>query len=336
MSTAGPSHPDDEAHWLAQLPQAVLVVEGGRIAYANAAARALFDPAAGRDLAGERAGRLLPETGQACRLDGSRFPIALLSEPTRFDGRPALLQVVRDIEYEQALEQRLEAKRRRLLALSGRLISFQEHERRHIARELHDEIGQSLSALRVQFAKLRRRVEQQPEVLGLIDSAAGLTESTLGRVRSLALLLHPPQLETLGLVAALRWHLQEQEKLYGLRIRFDAGPVREPVPPDVAIAAYRIVQEALSNALRHGRAAQVTVSLVCARDRLTVLVSDDGVGFNPDSLDAPSPERPTLGLLSMMERARLLGGELTLASAAGKGTRIAAFLPLSKDSDSHE
>ncbi|RZJ12778.1 MAG: sensor histidine kinase [Rubrivivax sp.] len=327
MASAGSTPFADEAHWLERLPEAVLVVENGAVAYANCAARNLFDPAQQRELTGEPASRLLPEAAQAERLDGRRFPVALSSESTTFESRSAILHVVRDTEYEQALEQRLESKRRRVLALSGRIINVQEHERRHIARELHDEIGQCLSAIRVQFAKLQRRVEQ-PETLALINSAASLTESTLGRVRSLALLLHPPQLETLGLVAALRWHLTEQKRLYGLHIHFNSGPVQEPVPPDVAIAAYRILQEALSNALRHGKAAEVTVALGTVEDALTLTIMDDGVGFNPDMLDSVPEPRLTLGLLSMTERARLLGGELSIISAPGKGTRIAAVLPL--------
>lgn len=335
MAAARPTHIADEARWLEQLPEAVLVVEDGVVVCANGAARQLFDPTQRRDLAGQPAARLLDDAALAQRLDGSRFPMSLSSEPTTFEGRSALLHLVRDIEYEQALQQRLESKRRRLLALSGRLINFQEHERRHIARELHDEIGQCLSAIRVQFAKLQRRTDQ-PEALALINSAASLTESTLGRVRSLALLLHPPQLATLGLVAALRWHLEEQKRLYGLQIHFNSGPVQEPVQPDIAIAVYRIVQEALSNALRHGGAGQVSVALGTAGDALTMSVTDDGVGFNPDSLDNRPQARLTLGLLSMTERARLLGGELTIDSAPGKGTRIAARLPLRAARDGHD
>jgi signal transduction histidine kinase len=320
----------DEARWLELLPEAVLVARDAAVAYANQAARCLFDPASQRELRGQPVSRLLPDSqaapAQASRLDGSRFSMSLFSAPTTLDGRPAVLHVVRDIEYEQALEHRLETKRRLLLALSGRLINFQEHERRYIARELHDEIGQCLSAIRVQFAKLQRRVEK-PEALALIDSAADLTERTLGRVRSLSLLLHPPQLETLGLVAALRWHLGEQQRLHELKIRFESTGVEEPVNPDLAIAVYRIVQEALSNALHHGQAQRVTVALRQAEGHLVVSVNDDGVGFNPESLGQHNAVRPTLGLLSMMERARLLGGTLTIDSAPGRGTRIAARLP---------
>lgn len=323
----------DEAGWLALLPEAVLVVRDAVVAHANLAARRLFDPWRERELRGEPACHLLPEAGddeltprRGRRLDGSRFAMALSTVPTTCEGAAAELLVVRDIEPELALQQRLDARQRQLLDLSGRLISFQEHERRHVARELRDEIGQCLSAIRLQFARLLRRVEQ-PEAVALIDSACGMTERTLGQVRSLSLLLRPPQLETLGLVAALRWHLQQQRRLFGLQIRFESEAVREPVDPDVAIAVYRIVQEALSNTLRHAQAENITVELHGAADGISVTVADDGIGFVPDNMELRTSTGPTLGLLSMRERARLLGGHLIVSSALGMGTHIAARLP---------
>jgi len=308
-----PTSSTDAAHWLAQLPEAVLVVHAATVAYANPAARRLFDPVLQRDLTGMAAPRLLPadaedQAPRGCRLDGSRFAVAVQSRQTRCGGADAELLLVRDVGDEGGR-----------LALPGRLIGLQDAERRHVARELHDEIGQCLSAIRVQFARLQRRVEQ-PEALALIDSACRMSEATLGQVRSLSLLLHPPQLATLGLVAALRWHLEQQQNLHGLPISFHGDDLPEPIPPDLAIAVFRIVQEALAHRLRHASAGQLSVELRHCGNALRLAVMDDGVGFSPDGMD--------LGLLGISERARLLGGELSITSAPGMGTHIAARLPL--------
>jgi signal transduction histidine kinase len=211
-------------------------------------------------------------------------------------------------------------------ALSRRLIDVQEDERRRIARELHDEIRQSLSAIRVQFAKLQRRVDA-PEARSLIDSAAAMTKRTLGRVRSLSMLLHPPQIDTLGLEAALRWHIDEQQRIHGVPVQFETGLGPEPAHPDLAIAAYRIVQEAVSNALRHASASRIAVLVRRRGGRLLLDVVDDGRGFSPSAARGRPARRPTLGLLSMVERARLAGGDATITSARGCGTRVAAELP---------
>jgi two-component system sensor histidine kinase UhpB len=211
-------------------------------------------------------------------------------------------------------------------SLPGRLLQLQEHERRLIANELHDEIGQCLSAIRVQFALLQRRVDA-PQAQALIASAAAMTERTLDSVRCLAMRLHPPQLDTLGLAAALRTHLEEQARLpERARILLDAAPLPEPLPADLALAAYRIVQEAVANALRHAGASRIDVRLGVRGDMLELSVTDDGRGFDATAHDLQAPT--TLGLLGMVERAHHAGGTLRLEAAPGRGTRIAATLPL--------
>lgn len=214
----------------------------------------------------------------------------------------------------------------RLTALSHGLIDMQERERRAIARELHDEIGQSLAAIRVQFAQLQRRAGDE-QLLTMIKRAASMTELTLGRVRNLSLLLHPPQLETLGLEAALRWHLDEQQRESGVLFVFTPLGLSEISDHNVAIAAYRIVQEAVANALSHGRPDRIEVKACADGDALRLNIVDDGNGFDVSTMSTHWAARPSLGLISMTERARLLGGELGVFSTVGKGTRIAALLP---------
>lgn len=325
-----PSAVHEKGLWLDQLPAAVLVSCGGRVRYANAQACALFLAPAPqalhevplRDLLSPPLGEVGPMI--AHRVNGERFHAAVHTCATTLEGQEGAMHCVRDVGYERALEQRLESKHAAVQQLSGRLIEAQERERRHIARELHDEIGQCLSAIRVQFAKLLRS-GPSAEARSLIESASGLTERTLGRVRSLSLLLHPPQLETLGLHAALRWHLKEEERLHGWRVHFEEDNPAARVPSDLSIAIYRIVQESLSNERRHGGARTATVRLAARHHVLRLEVTDDGRGFVPD--DNCLSSRPSLGLLGMAERARVLRGELTVTSAPGRGTSICAVFP---------
>lgn len=322
----------DAARWLGVVPDAILVVSDAVVVYANEAAQQLFAPRSAQPLTGELASRLLSHpalescpSSAAFRLDGSRFEASVVSTPTTSNGGSATLHTVREVTRNTLGPRQQEIQDRLLRELPGRLIHEQEHERRHIALELHEEIAQCLSAIRVQFAKLQRRVEE-PDALALIESASRMTDRTLGRVRSLSLLLHPPQLQTLGLAAALRWLLEEQERLHGLQFDFDSAPFTAPVDPDLAIATFRIVQEAVANAMRHGAAGHVTVALGETDAALTVSITDDGCGFDTRELEGEG--REALGLLSMIERARLVGGELTIDTAPGAGTRIAARLPM--------
>jgi signal transduction histidine kinase len=329
------------------LPDAKLVVQGGRVVLANQAARRLLAVSSGQPVAALFAGMAPPELARFERPEAAdgrteRIVVQLrtaAATPLRAvlgitplplplpSPQPTLLLHVRpEADIAARHLQATEPERDALAALSRSLIELQERERRSIARELHDEIGQCLSAIRVQFAKLQRRV-QGDEALQLIASASSLTERTLGRVRSLSLLLHPPQLETLGLEAALRWHIAEQSRLHELPITFVSTLGSVAVDPDVAIAAYRIVQEALSNALRHAQAQAIEVRLQRDGPWLRLAITDDGRGFELERLRAGWAQRPSLGLVSMTERARLLGGQLRAASAYGAGTRIEAQLP---------
>lgn len=266
-----------------------------------------------------------------CPIGGAEYLLVMAADVTRQRSESQLLrETVAEVQRLQELEwhgrRAAELAQMGLQALSRGLIELQERERRGIARELHDEIGQSLSAIRVQFAKLRRRVDST-ELLDLIDAASLVTEQTLGRVRTLSLMLHPPQLETLGLEAALRWHIRQLSKLHGMDIAFETGPLPQPLRPDVAIAVYRIVQEALNNVVLHARASHAGVELAAHEKGVRVVIRDDGAGFCLTSVKLRWEESPSLGLLGMQERARQLGGELEVWSQPGVGTRIEAFLP---------
>lgn len=227
-----------------------------------------------------------------------------------------LADVTGRVEADQA--QRLYAGR--LQALSRRLVDVQEEERRALARELHDEIGQELTALKLMIEEASR----VPEAAAALVDVRPLVQQILRRVRDISLDLRPPMLEDFGLASALQWLGERLERQAGLRVllRHSALP---PLPPDVATGAFRITQEALTNVVRHAGVSEAEVAVEVCDGRLVVTVADEGAGF--DRVAALAGWASS-GLTGMRERARLLGGHLDIAASPGQGTRVTARLPL--------
>lgn len=217
------------------------------------------------------------------------------------------------------------ASRERMRALSARLLEVQETERRFLAHELHDEIGQLLTGLKLTLQRCSRgSLDSQDSPL---KESIGMVDELMQRVRQLSLDLRPQMLDDLGLMPALDWLFQRYSKQAGLRVHFEHMPVTRRLPTQLETAVFRIVQEALTNVVRHARVAEVTVRLWHdRRGRIQgVQVHDKGVGFDvQQALSA----RASGGLAGMKERATLLGGQFTLESAHGAGTRLTVELPL--------
>lgn len=211
-----------------------------------------------------------------------------------------------------------------LQALSKRLIEVQEEERRHISRELHAEIGQALTTLTLQLKTLRQSERTDP---ALIDQCVRITQIALEQVRDLSLDLRPPHLDDLGIEETLKWLLQRQTQATGWQtaIAVEALPARLAAP--IETTCFRIAQEALTNAARHAQARNVEVDLRIVDGDLELLIRDDGSGFDPQSASLRQAERPSLGLVSMRERATLVGGEFAIASCAAGGTEIRFKVP---------
>ena len=231
------------------------------------------------------------------------------------------------------LEREIERKRADLEDLSARLVQAQEDERRSLARELHDEVGQSLSAI-IMEAGNAEFAETPQEVHGRVKSIASLAETTLNQVRDLALLLRPSMLDDFGLVPALNWHAREMRKRTGLDIRVDAGDDCDSLPEEHTTCIYRFVQEALHNAARHAHAHSLRISVRCIADghrgtRVRFSVQDDGDGFDKRTVRG-------LGLLGMEERVRQLGGTFRIDSQPGRGSTVSAEIPLSGESPQTE
>jgi PAS domain S-box-containing protein len=207
-----------------------------------------------------------------------------------------------------------------LRSFSRRLMEVQENERRCIARELHDEVGQLLTALSL----ILGRSGHTPGAAAL-DQARQVTAELLARVRKLSLDLRPTALDDLGLLPALLGHVERYTALTGVRVAVrQRGLAGERFEPALETAVYRITQEALTNVARHSGALEARVSLDADARSLTLEIEDDGQGFDPDTaLDGGTSS----GLLGMRERVRLLDGRFVLTAAPGAGTRLRAELP---------
>ena len=211
-----------------------------------------------------------------------------------------------------------------LRRLSGSIMANQEKERAGIARELHDELGQLLTALRMEAVWLQERFKQSDiKAAERAGAMCALIDTTIEEVRGMAIRLRPGVLDDLGLVDALEWYTSEFERRGAIACIFTHDTL-PPVTDNIATAAYRIAQEALTNVARHAGANRVEMDLRMENGLLVLTVCDDGVGFNPNALS----DNEVLGLAGMRERAGLVGGALTIRSEPGKGAMIRLTVPL--------
>ena len=212
-----------------------------------------------------------------------------------------------------------------LQRLSAQLITVQEEERRTIARELHDEVGQALTAIKVELAVAQRRIQTEGSSPLALEQARAITESALHTVRDLSRLLHPALLDDLGLPAAVEAYIREFRKRYELAVELLQERMDRRLPQETEVTAYRIIQEALTNVVRHAHARSCRVYLQRLVNTVLITIEDDGVGFDPDS--NPLESRHGLGLLGVRERAGRLRGTVRIESAPGRGTRLTIELP---------
>ena len=215
----------------------------------------------------------------------------------------------------------------RLRELSHRLMKVQETERRQIAHDLHDEIGQSLTAIKLGVREAHNMLKSSPLSTLLVDSLT-ILDQVIEQVRNLALDLRPSLLDELGLVPALKWYMKRQGERAGWETKYAAHLGESHLPPGVGIACFRIVQEALTNVMRHAEATHVQMFVTQQEGHLLLVIEDNGQGFNVEQAKAHARSGMSIGLLGMEERAKLVGGELTITSSPKTGTRLTASLPL--------
>lgn len=216
--------------------------------------------------------------------------------------------------------------------LAQRLIRTQEMERMHLARELHDEIGQALTSIKLNLQTMRRIGD--PALLAEpIAESIDIVDRTLQKVRTMSLDLRPSLLDDLGLVPTLRWHLDRQAQRSSLAIYFSGDHPQGRLPGEIETTCFRIVQEALNNVIRHARATTVAVDLSLVDGRVELSVRDDGEGFNVSEIRTASLAAGCLGLQGMEERVSLVGGAMEIRSTVSEGTEVIARIPLPGDGE---
>jgi len=219
--------------------------------------------------------------------------------------------------------ERLRESEEKLRRLAAHLISVREEERAHIAREIHDELGQVLTGLKMEVTWLAKRLKEKP-LVEKTDSMCKLIDTTVQTVRKIATGLRPEMLDDMGVVAAVAWYAKEFQKRTGIRCRAKLPPETVKLDVDVSTTMFRIFQEILTNVARHSRATRVDLELSVNEERVALDVIDNGVGIAETEVNGVK----SLGLLGMHERALLFGGEVKIIGTPGHGTRVAVSIPM--------
>lgn len=270
-------------------------------------------------------GRLHTETDER-RLDGTSLRIegdymVIYDDRGRIVGH---FGIQRDVTDRHLSEEQIRASREQLRALAARLQQVREEERTRIAREIHDELGQALTGLRLDIAWMKDRLARDHEVRAQCGSILARIDGTLRAVRRIATELRPSVLDQLGLAAALEWQGQEFGTRTGIEVAMELATDGTPIPDELGSSAFRILQESLTNVARHARAQRVTIRLAQTAELLTLDVSDDGIGIPPGRLEGTA----SLGLIGMRERAVACGGELVIRGEPERGTTVMLRVPL--------
>jgi two-component system sensor histidine kinase UhpB len=231
-----------------------------------------------------------------------------------------------DIDERKRANDALQRSAEELKALSRRLVELQETERRCLARELHDRVGQNLTALHINLGMLRAALSSRAsgDIASRLDDCAALLESTARDIRCVESELRPPMLDDHGLLAALHWYANEFTRRVGIAVSVHGSQGAGRAGPEVELALFRIAQEALNNVAKHAHATSVVISFGSAGSEFRMSVVDDGVGLRPH---AASQARTGFGLVTMRERAQAIGGRFNVEGLPQGGMRITVQVP---------
>jgi signal transduction histidine kinase len=244
------------------------------------------------------------------------------------------LEIAREVANQMAvalhnahLYEELHAAHQRLQMLNHRLLEAQETERHHLARELHDEMGQALTFLRIQLEEIDIAA-MDASLSNRLKESTALIVKILDQVRNLSLDLRPLILDDLGLAAAVRWYVSRKSQITGFAVNFQSDLDNVQLPAEIETACFRVAQEAVTNILRHSGAKHVSLDLSKRNGEILFSIRDDGIGFDVEKAHKRSLKGESLGLLGMRERISLLGGQLEIESVPSCGTEVRVRVPL--------
>jgi PAS domain S-box-containing protein len=330
-------------------PVAIWITDTDHIVFANRACATLFGAADREALIGRSIYQLLaPQSCEAvrrtvaralqgaggtstiheriARLDGHPRDVVIAIASLPDHGRTVVQMVITDISERERENRELERSRQRLRSLSASMVQAREDERRRIARELHDELGQRLTALKMELAGLEGAAAPDAPP-GRIGAMLEMVDDTVAAVRRIATELRPLMLDDLGLNAAIEWLAHSWSRRMGVDVTLHLGAVDPAIDDAAGIALYRMVQEALTNIARHAHASKVCIELQQRGSALLLTVLDDGVGFDEASMFREGSH----GLMGIRERALMLGGDLQIGNSPSGGGRLSVRLPLRAD-----
>jgi len=256
--------------------------------------------------------------------DGRVQITSLSAEVIQVAGETCILAVATDVTDRKRAEEEIHRSREELRALAARLQSVREDERTHISREIHDELGQTLTGLKLDLAWLRQRLKDRADLTERLQSVVGRIDGTIDAVRRIATELRPSVLDHLGLVAAVEWQAQEFEKLAGVAVRLSVSAATPTVNGATTTTIFRMLQETLTNVARHAEATRVEIALEVGDGAVLLRVADNGRGISEKELQS----RRSLGLVGLRERAIACGGELVIEGRPGEGTVVSVRIPI--------
>jgi len=295
----------------------------GKIVLINSATEKMFGYRRA-EMLGKPLTLLVPSEFEGRHYDGSRFPLEISRSTIDQAGVMLTVAFMTDVTEKQRLEALSETYRAEIRALAAQLITAQEEERRRVSRELHDSLCQKLASLALDVENLAVALPPPATTRARLQELCARTIKVSEEARHIAYELHPSVLDDLGLVVSLKALCDEFSKTEKMRVDFTAGRLPDLVPQKIASGLYRIAQESLRNVAKHAKAKRLSVALM-VRDRGLVLsLQDDGIGFTPQAVKG----KGGLGLVSIGERARIVGGTLAIESKPGDGTRISVRVPL--------
>lgn len=260
--------------------------------------------------------------------DSKHIPVEISSHLFTYEGKPTVLSIARDITERKRVEEKLRKTGLRLRNLASHLQTIREEERTAIAREIHDELGQVLTVLKIQITLLSNKLrDDQQELKDKIISISNMIDDTVEKVQRITAKLRPYILDELGLIPAIEWQAQEFQSVTGIKCSFTLPNFELFLDSEKSTAIFRIFQEALTNIARHSKAKLISISIHLKAETLMLIVKDNGIGIAQEQ----TKDFKSLGIIGMKERALILGGEVTVEGIPDKGTEVRVEIPLNNN-----